>query len=115
MENTWHYSYKIGDAGLPSRPPRLKDLGEHSIEIFVRELIQNSLDAQFDSNKPVSINIKVEEWTRGNIDQFFNLIGKDYLNAFEKSYEKAITDVKPKMSNGIKLISGQHIHQNLQS
>jgi len=107
MERNWTYSYKPGSAGLPSRPPRFKDLGDHSIEIFVRELIQNSLDAQLDSSKPVSINIKVEEWNKSDINDFFTLIGKNYLAAFEKSYSEAITDVKPKMAPGIRLINGE--------
>jgi hypothetical protein len=107
MEKNWTYIERTGDAGLPKRPPRFKDLGEHSIEIFVRELIQNSLDAQFDNSKPVSINIKIEEWDRGDINDFFKLIGKDYLSSFEKSYEKAIADVKPKMTSGVNLIKGK--------
>jgi len=107
MERNWTYIERTGNAGMPTRPPRFKDLGEHSIEIFTRELIQNSLDAQFDKDKPVSINIKIEEWNKNDIEGFFKIIGKEHLNAYEKSYEKAIADVKPKMTEGIHLIKNK--------
>lgn len=106
MKKGWVYIDRKGNAGLPTRPPRFKDLGEHSIEIFIRELIQNSLDACFDENKPVTVKIKVEDWDKNDIDNFFTIIGKEHLNKFAESYEKAITDVKPKMINGQNLISG---------
>lgn len=107
MKKSWVYVDRKGNAGLPTRPPRFKDLGEHSIEIFIRELIQNSLDARFDESKPVTIKIKVEDWDKTEIDNFFSLIGIDHLNRFSESFDKAITDVKPKMSNGHKLITGK--------
>jgi hypothetical protein len=107
MEKSWVYIDRNGNAGLPARPPRFKDLGEHSIEIFVRELIQNSLDARFKEDIPVTIKIKVEEWDNKDIRSFFNLIGEDHLRKFIESYDYAITDVKPKMLNGQKLISGE--------
>ncbi len=107
MKKSWVYIDRKGNAGLPSRPPRFKDLGEHSIEIFIRELIQNSLDARFDEKKPVTIKIKVEDWDKNDIDNFFSLIGEEHLGKFSESYQKAITDVKPKMNGGQNLISGK--------
>ena len=106
MNNSWIYIDRIGNAGLPSRPPRFKDLGEHSIEIFTRELIQNSLDARFKDNIPVTIKINIEDWDDEDIQGFFGLIGKDYLEKFSESYNYAITDVKPKMTDGYKIIKG---------
>ncbi len=109
MKESWFYLDKNGDAGLPARPPRIKDLGEHSIEIFVRELLQNSLDARLSNNIPVTINLKIEEWDKEAIDNFFNIIGKDHLNKFSESYSyrNIPADVKPKMKNGFKLIQSQ--------
>ncbi len=109
MKENWFYLEKIGNAGLPARPPRIKDLGEHSIEIFVRELIQNSLDARLGDDIPVTINIKIEEWSKEAIDTFFSLISNDHLNKFSESYAypNIPADVKPKMKGGYQLIKGQ--------
>ncbi|MEJ0031556.1 MAG: hypothetical protein WDO15_14800 [Bacteroidota bacterium] len=107
MEIGWNYQQKKGNAGLGGRPPRLKDLGEHSIETFVRELIQNSLDAKLEASKPVEIVIKLEEWKRSQIQGFFEIIGKKHLDLFSESHRQAITEVKPKMADGIKLIEGK--------
>jgi hypothetical protein len=107
MKKSWIYIDRKGNAGLPTRPPRFKDLGEHSIGIFIRELLQNSLDARFDDKRPVKIKIKVEDWDRTDIEDFFNLIGKDHLEKYSESYNYAITDVKPKMSAGQKIITGE--------
>jgi len=106
MKQNWIYLDKKGDAGLPARPPRIKDLGEHSIEIFVRELIQNSLDAKIPNDKPVSVKFKIEEWDNDLIQNFFKIIGEDHLKKFNQSYsyQKIPADVKPKMRNGNSLI-----------
>ncbi len=57
--NKWHYRTQRGDAGLNRKPPRLKDLGEHSIGILVRELIQNNLDAA-EEGKSVTVQIDIQ-------------------------------------------------------
>ena len=108
MNNNWYYLDKLGNAGLPARPPRIKDLGQHSIEIFVRELIQNSLDARLSDESPVAVKFKIEEWNKNEINNFLELLGKEHFEKFSQSYspKDVPADVKAKDESRSSVDSG---------
>ena len=63
MKQYWDYTKVKSNKGLTRKPPRFKDLGAHNIKSFVRELIQNCLDARFDESLPVEIRIVTSNGT----------------------------------------------------
>jgi hypothetical protein len=103
---SWHYRTQKGDAGLNRKPPRLKDLGEHSVRIFVREVIQNNLDAAQDE-QPVTIEISIKEWKQKEIDAFFKFVGMPHINLLKKSASEPDPSVAPYLKNCIDVISGK--------
>lgn len=102
----WYYRTQKGDAGLNRKPPRLKDLGEHSVRIFVREVIQNNLDASEDG-KPVTIEISIKEWKQREIDSFFEFVGMPHINLLKKSASEPDPSVAPYLKNCIDVINGK--------
>lgn len=100
----WYYRTQKGDAGLNRKPPRLKDLGEHSVRIFVREVIQNNLDASEDG-KPVTIEISIKEWKQKEIDAFFEFVGSQHINLLKKSASGPDPSVAPYLKNCIDVIN----------
>lgn len=94
----WHYRSQKGDAGLNRKPPRLKDLGEHSVEILIRELIQNTVDAAIDS-KPVKVEIEIQDWDIKRIESFFQFVGNDHIELLRTSIEKADPSVAPHLKD----------------
>ena len=105
MKN-WYYRKQLGDAGLNRKPPRLKDLGEHSIRIFVRELIQNNLDAA-EEGKEVIVEIKIHEWKKKEIETFFEFVGKEHIEILKKSATDPNPSVAPYLRDCIEIIKGR--------
>lgn len=102
----WYYRTQKGDAGLNRKPPRLKDLGEHSVRIFVREVIQNNLDAA-EAGSPVTIEINIKEWKRKEIEAFFDFVGMEHINLLKKSASEPDPSVAPYLKNCIDIINGK--------
>jgi hypothetical protein len=92
----WHYSTKIGDAGLNKKPSRFKDLGEHSIKIFVREVLQNNMDAG--TEFPITVGFKIYKWGKKEINAFFELIEPEHLELIRQS----AMDPDPSVSSYLK-------------
>jgi len=84
MNAEWYYRKQDGDAGLNRKPPRLKDLGEHSVEIFVREVIQNNLDAG-QQGKEVSVSFKLHQWSKTEAQKFLEFLGTQHIEHLKKS------------------------------
>jgi len=106
MAENWHYRTQKGDAGLNRKPPRFKDLGEHSIRIFVREVLQNNMDAA-DSGKPITVDIKISEWGKSEISSFFDFIGKEHIQLLRKSATEPDPAVAPYLKDCIEIINGK--------
>lgn len=104
MPNYWYYRKQTGDAGLNRKPPRLKDLGEHSVRIFVREVIQNNLDAA-QEDKAVTVEIKIHEWKKSEIQAFFDFIGKEHIDLLKKSAADPDPSVSPYLKDCIEIIN----------
>lgn len=106
MKPYWDYTKINSNKSLSRKPPRLKDLGTHDIKTFVRELIQNCLDARFNASLPVEIKITIKEWGKNEIQNFLNLLGEDHIALLKKSYEVALPEVKVHMKDGYDIICG---------
>ncbi len=106
MKENWHYRKQIGDAGLTKIPPRIKDLGEHSVRIFVREVIQNNLDAAINGEK-VSLTIKVDEWDSVKIAEFFGFIGVDHIELLRRANKMADPGISPYLKACSQIINGK--------
>lgn len=104
--SNWYYRKQLGDAGLNRKPPRLKDLGEHSIRIFVREVIQNNLDAAEDG-KSVNVEIKLHEWKKREVEAFFEFVGSEHIELLKKSSAKPDPSVVPYLKDCIEIINGK--------
>lgn len=105
MKN-WHYRKQVGDAGMNSNPERLKDLGTHSIEVFVREVIQNNLDAA-EQDKEVTVEFRILEQNKQEIESFLNFIGKEHIDLLKKSTAEAADNVAPYLKDCIEIIEGK--------
>ena len=99
MNSFWDYTKVKSNKGLTRKPPRFKDLGAHNIKTFIRELIQNCLDAKFDDSLPVEIRITIKEWGKKDIRTFLDLLGKDHIELLKKSYHEALPEVKVHMQD----------------
>jgi hypothetical protein len=106
MGNNWHYRKQQGDAGLNRKPPRLKDLGEHSVSVFVREVIQNNLDAA-EEGKVIEVEIKLFEWRKNEINEFFEFIGREHVELLKKSATDPDPTVAPHLKECIEIINGK--------
>jgi hypothetical protein len=106
MHKHWYYRTQKGDAGLNRKPPRLKDLGEHSVKIFVREVIQNNLDAA-EEGKNVTVEIKIQEWKRKEVEAFFEFVGKDHIELIKKSASDPDSSVAPYLKDCVEIINGK--------
>jgi hypothetical protein len=104
--SNWHYRKQQGDAGLNRKPPRLKDLGEHSINIFVREVIQNNLDA-VEGDKPITVEFKIHKWNKSKIESFFKFVGKEHIENIRKSAINADPSVSPYLKDCLEVIQGK--------
>ena len=104
----WYYRKQTGDAGLNRKPPRLKDLGEHSIRIFVREVIQNNLDAA-EEGKAVTVEIKIHEWKKKELENFFEFVGKEHIELMKKSATDPDPSVVPYLKDCIEIINGKNV------
>lgn len=109
MSNHWHYRKQEGDGGLNRKPPRFKDLGEHSVGIFVREVLQNSLDASI-NGKPISVEFKVKEWSKTQIDNFFKVIGQEHLELLKKAASNPDPSITPYLKENNKIINKKIAH-----
>jgi len=107
MEPYWDYTRIKSNKSLSRKPPRFKDLGTHDIKTFVRELIQNCLDARFAESLPVEIRIVIKEWGKTEIKNFLELLGKEHIELMKKSYEEALPEVKVQMQDGYDLVCGK--------
>ncbi len=108
MKPYWHYIKFPSNAGLSRKPPRFKDLGAHNIKTFVRELIQNCLDARHKDLLPVEIKIVIKEWGKTELNNFLGLLGDDHVELLKKSYDEALPEVKVHMQAGFDLLGGEH-------
>jgi len=106
MSNEWYYRTQKGDAGLNRKPPRLKDLGEHSVRIFVREVLQNNLDAA-EEGKAITVEIKLHEWKKREVDSFFQFIGAEHIELLKKSIANPDTSVAPYLKECVEIINGK--------
>ena len=107
MKPNWDYTKVKSNKGLTRKPPRLKDLGTHNIKTFVRELIQNSLDARFDDSLPVKIKITIQEWGKSEIKNFLELLGAEHIDLLKKSFERASQEVKVHLQEGYDILCGK--------
>ncbi|GEM_PF-1976820 len=106
MKKEWYYRTQKGDAGLNRKPPRLKDLGEHSVKIFVREVLQNNLDAA-EEGKAVTVEIKLHEWKKKEVDTFFQFVGTEHIELLKKSAVDPDPSVAPYLKETIEIINGK--------
>ncbi len=106
MQTHWHYRTQKGDAGLNRKPPRFKDLGEHSIRIFVREVLQNNMDAA-DNGNPITVGITISEWGKKEISSFFDFVGEDHIQLLKKSGSYPDPAVAPYLKECLEIISGK--------
>lgn len=106
MATEWYYRKQQGDAGLNRKPPRLKDLGEHSIRIFVREVIQNNLDAA-EEGKTVTVEIKLYEWRKKEVEAFFDFVGAEHIELLKKSATDPDPSVAPYLKECLEIINGR--------
>lgn len=106
MTREWYYRKQTGDAGLNRKPPRLKDLGEHSVRIFVREVLQNNLDAA-EPGRAVTVEIKLHEWKRKEVEAFFQFVGADHIELLKKSASKPDPSVAPYLKECVEIIDGK--------
>lgn len=107
MKHNWYYSKIPSNPGLSRKPPRFKDLGTHDINTFVRELIQNCLDAKFDDSKPVEVKIQIKEWGKEEIKNFLELLGDEHIALLKKSYQEALSEVQVQMKDGYDILCGK--------
>lgn len=108
MAEKWYYRKQTGDAGLNRKPPRLKDLGEHSIRIFVREVIQNNLDAA-EEGKSVTVEIKIREWKKKEVENFFEFVGKEHIELLKKSATDPDPSVAPYLKDCVEIINRKKV------
>lgn len=106
MKSNWYYRRQQGDAGLNRKPPRLKDLGEHSIRIFVREVLQNNLDAA-QEGKAVTVEIKLHEWKKKEVESFFQFVGSEHIELLKQSATDPDPSVAPYLKECIEIINGK--------
>ena len=106
MAKKWYYRKQTVDAGLNRKPPRLKDLGEHSIRVFVREVIQNNLDAA-EEGKAVTVEIKIHEWKKKELENFFEFVGKEHIELLKKSATDPDPSVAPYLKDCVEIINGK--------
>src|SRR5688572_9892920 len=106
MQDNWYYRKQQGDAGLNRKPPRLKDLGEHSVRIFVREVLQNNLDAAV-QGKTVNVEIKLHEWKKKEVESFFTFVGADHIELLKKSATDPDPSVAPYLKECLEIINGK--------
>jgi len=106
MAEKWYYRKQEGDAGLNRKPPRLKDLGEHSIRVFVREVIQNNLDAA-EEGKAVTVEIKIHEWKKKEVESFFEFVGQEHIELLKKSATDPDPSVAPYLKDCVEIINGK--------
>lgn len=106
MKPYWDYIKVKSNKGLTRKPPRFKDLGAHNIKTFVRELIQNCLDAMFDVDLSVEIRITIKEWGKEEIKKFLVLLGDEHTALLKKSYEEALPEVQVQMKDGYDILCG---------
>ncbi len=104
MEGHWQFRHQIGDDDFDQKSTRLKDLGEHSIETFVREFIQNSLDVRYNKTKPVIITFEIKELDDEALINLRKNLTDDFLNMFRKSFEKADIDERSKLQAGYNML-----------
>ncbi|MCE3226989.1 MAG: hypothetical protein K0S32_1540 [Bacteroidetes bacterium] len=106
MGKHWYYRKQYGDAGLNRKPPRLKDLGEHSIGIFVREVLQNNMDAA-EKGQPVGVKIKISEWNKKQISNFFEFLGQDHIELLKKACSDPDPSVTPYLKDSKNILSNK--------
>ena len=106
MAKEWYYRTQQGDAGLNRKPPRLKDLGEHSIRIFVREVLQNNLDAA-EEGKAVTVEIKLHEWKKKEVEAFFEFVGAEHIELLKQSATDPDPSVAPYLKECVEIINGK--------
>src|SRR5439155_8095481 len=87
---------------------RLKDLGEHSIRIFVREVIQNNLDAA-EQGKSVTVEIKLHEWRKEEAKAFFDFVGVEHIELLKKSATDPDPSVAPYLKECLEIINGKKL------
>ena len=106
MKPYWDYTRIKSNKSLSRKPPRFKDLGTHDIKTFVRELIQNCLDARYDESLPVEIRMEIIEWGKEEINNFLALLGDEHIALLKKSYEEALPEVQVQMKEGYDILCG---------
>jgi hypothetical protein len=106
MKSNWYYRKQPGDAGLNRKPPRLKDLGEHSVRIFVREVLQNNLDAA-EEGKSVTVEIKLHEWKKKEVESFFQFVGAEHIELLKQSASDPDPSVAPYLKECVEIINGK--------
>ena len=107
MKPNWDYTKIKSNKSLSRKPPRFKDLGTHDIKTFVRELIQNCLDARYDESLAVEIRIGIIEWGKEEIKNFLTLLGDEHIALLKKSYEEALPEVQVQMKDGYDILCGK--------
>ena len=107
MKPYWDYTRIKSNKSLSRKPPRFKDLGTHDIKTFVRELIQNCLDARYDESLPVKLKIGIIEWSKEEIKNFLALLGDEHIALLKKSYEEALPEVQVQMKDGYDILCGK--------
>jgi hypothetical protein len=104
MDNNWHYRKQEGDGGLNRKPPRFKDLGEHSVGIFVREVLQNNVDAAI-AGKPLSVEFKINEWAKTEIENFFDVTGHAHIELLKNAAINPDPSIVPFLKENKKIIT----------
>jgi len=104
----WYYQLQKGNAGQNKKPPRLKDLEDHSIKSLVREIIQNSLDVKIPSQKNITVKFKIGNWNKSEYEAFREKFTNKPFDFFSDSYKQAQEDAKIKMINGWDIIEGKN-------
>lgn len=61
-----------------------------TLDLLIRESIQNSLDASREKNKPVKFDISVKDFEKDNVTRHFDVIGPQLSCEFTDSQQKSI-------------------------
>ena len=72
----------------------------------MREVIQNNLDAA-EEGKAVTVEIKIHEWKKKELENFFEFVGKEHIELLKKSATDPDPSVAPYLKDCVEIINGK--------
>ena len=103
-ECKWYFGLEGPVENGPTNPTKGTFSSSPDIDI-VREALQNSLDAQYDESKPVTVKFSFSKMRSADFPAFFHL--RDHIKATLKAYENN-DRAKEKFPTMINYLSGSH-------